>query len=104
MQQKTGVRMVINLVNLQLINNLNSTLVRVNIPTTKGKAKKTEVAIMKTYENKNFLVTVENGKVVVENKKFSDRYIARINENGKLVAQSSLALKYAMNMRNEFGF
>lgn len=59
---------------------------------------------MKTYENKNFLVTVENGKIVIENKKFGDRYVARINEDGKLVAQSSLALKYAMNMRVEFGF
>lgn len=59
---------------------------------------------MKTYENKNFLVTVENGKIVIENKKFGDKYVALINEDGKLVAQSSLALRYAMNMRVEFGF
>lgn len=37
MQQKTGSTSVINLVNLRLINNLNSTLFRGNIPTTKGK-------------------------------------------------------------------
>lgn len=51
MQQKIGVTRVINLVNLQLINNLNSTLFRGNIPTTKGKANKTEVLIMKQMKN-----------------------------------------------------
>ncbi len=47
MQQKFALQVVINLVNLRVINNLNSSLVRVNIPTTKGKAnKKTEVLAM----------------------------------------------------------
>ena len=59
---------------------------------------------MRTFENKTFKVTVDNNKVAIENKKFGDMYYARINENGKLVAQTSLALKYAMNLRVEFGF
>lgn len=60
---------------------------------------------MRTFENKNFKVVVnDNNKVRIENKNFDDVYYARINENGKLVAQTSLALKYAMNARAEFGF
>ena len=59
---------------------------------------------MRTFENKTFKVTVDNNKVAIENKKFGDMYYARINENCKLVAQTSLALKYAMNLRVEFGF
>ena len=59
---------------------------------------------MRTFENNNFKVTVNENKVTIENKKFGDMYYARINENGKLVAQTSLALKYAMNLRVEFGF
>lgn len=59
---------------------------------------------MKTYENNNFRVMVENNKVMIKNKKFGDVYYARIDEDNKLVAQTSLALKYAMNLRVEFGF
>lgn len=59
---------------------------------------------MRTYENNNFKVTVENNRVAIENKKFGDMYYASINENNKLVAQTPLALKYAMNLRVEFGF
>lgn len=59
---------------------------------------------MRAYENNNFKVTVNENKVTIENKKFGDMYHARIDENGKLVAQTSLALKYAMNLRVEFGF
>lgn len=58
MQQKSGVAEVINLVNLRLINNLNSTLVRGNIPTTKGKANKTEVYKM----SKSKIANAKNAK------------------------------------------
>lgn len=58
MQQKTRSTSVINLVNLRLINNLNSTLVRGNIPTTKGKANKTEVYKM----SKSKIANAKNAK------------------------------------------
>lgn len=59
---------------------------------------------MRTFENKSFIVEIERNKVVITNKKFGDVYCAGIAENGKLHAGSSLALKYAMNLRTEFGF
>lgn len=59
---------------------------------------------MRTFENKGFIVEIERNKVVITNKKFGDVYCAEIAENGKLHAGSSLALKYAMNLRTEFGF
>lgn len=59
---------------------------------------------MRTFENKSFIVEIERNKVVITNKKFGDVYCAEIDENGKLHAGSSLALKYAMNLRTEFGF
>ena len=59
---------------------------------------------MRTFENKNFRVVVEGSKVIITNKKFGDVYNAKLDENGKLHAGSSLALKYAMNLRAEFGY
>lgn len=59
---------------------------------------------MRTFENKSFKVEVERNQVIITNKKFGDVYYAEIAENGKLHAGSSLALKYAMNLRVEFGF
>lgn len=59
---------------------------------------------MRTYENKNFIAKVTDEKVVITNKKFGDVYVAKFDENNKLVAATALALKYAMNMRNEFNF
>lgn len=56
------------------------------------------------FENKSFTVEVERNKVIITNKKFEDVYCAEITNSGKLVAGSSLALKYAMNLRVEFGF
>lgn len=59
---------------------------------------------MKTYENKNFIAKVTDEKVVITNKKFGDVYVAKFDKNNKLVANTALALKYAINMRNEFNF
>lgn len=59
---------------------------------------------MRTFENKAFMVNVQGNKVVTTNKKFGDVYCAEITNSGKLLAGSSLALKYAMNLRAEFGF
>ncbi len=59
---------------------------------------------MRTFENKSFIVEIERNKVVITNKKFGDVYCAEITNSGKLLAGSSLALKYAMNLRAEFGF
>lgn len=56
------------------------------------------------FENKSFTVEVEGNKITITNKKFGDVYCAEITNSGKLVAGSSLALKYAMNLRTEFGF
>nr|DAH45611.1 MAG TPA: hypothetical protein [Caudoviricetes sp.] len=59
---------------------------------------------MRTFENKSFIVEIERNKVIITSKKFGDVYCAEITNSGKLVAGSSLALKYAMNLRTEFGF
>lgn len=59
---------------------------------------------MRTFENKSFIVEIDRNKVVITNKKFGDVYCAEITNSGKLLAGSSLALKYAMNLRAEFGF
>ena len=50
------------------------------------------------------MVNVQGNKVVITNKKFGDVYCVEITNSGKLLAGSSLALKYAMNLRTEFGF
>ncbi len=59
---------------------------------------------MRTFENKSFIVEIERNKVIIKNKKFGDVYCAEITKSGKLLACSSLSLKYAMNLRAEFGF
>lgn len=59
---------------------------------------------MRTFENKSFIVEIDRNKVVITNKKFGDVYCAEITNSGKFLAGSSLALKYAMNLRAEFGF
>lgn len=59
---------------------------------------------MKEFENKNFKVTIEGNTITIVKKNFNDMYVVKLNENNKLVANSSLALKYAMNLRVEFGF
>lgn len=58
---------------------------------------------MKKYENANYIVEVTEEKVIATSKRFGDRYTARI-ENGKLRANSSLALNITMKLKAEFGF
>lgn len=60
---------------------------------------------MRTYENNNFKVTInEDGKMVIVKKNFNDKFFARIDENGRIHAHSSLGLKYAMTARQQFNF
>lgn len=59
---------------------------------------------MRTFENERFIANVTDEKVIITNKKFGDVYVAKFDKNNKLVATTALALKYAINMRNEFNF
>lgn len=60
---------------------------------------------MRTYENNNFKVTVnDDGKMVIVKKNFNDKFFAKIDENGRIHAHSSLGLKYAMTAREQFNF
>lgn len=60
---------------------------------------------MKTFENAKFKVVVnEDNTIVVTKKAFNERFYARLDENNKLIAKSSLALSMAMRARRELGF
>ena len=60
---------------------------------------------MKTYENKNFKVTVnEDGKMKITKKNFNDVFFASIDKENKIHAHSALGLKHAMTVREQFGF
>ena len=58
---------------------------------------------MRTYENKEFKVTVKENTVEIIKKAFGDRYVCRI-EDGKLRAKSSLALTMGIKAKSQFGF
>lgn len=55
------------------------------------------------FENNDYVVEVIGGKVLITKKAFDDRYVCRI-EDGKLRANSSLALAQGMKVRKIFGF
>lgn len=60
---------------------------------------------MKTYENKNFKVTInKDGKMKITKKNFNDVFFASIDKENKIHAHSALGLKYAMTVREQFGF
>ena len=45
---------------------------------------------MRTYENNNFKVTVnDDGKMVIVKKNFNDKFFAKIDENDRIHAHSS---------------
>lgn len=58
---------------------------------------------MRKFENNQYVVVIENNKVVITKKYFGDRYVAELVD-GKLVAKSALALDKAIKCRAIFGF
>ena len=58
---------------------------------------------MRKFENNQYVVVIENSKVVITKKHFGDRYVAELVD-GKLIAKSALALSEAIKCRTIFGF